>query len=390
MRQSINTLLFSVLLIVSVSSCSVASKSTMTGARSVDISPRVEQVPTLVELTVDSTLVKIDSCWTDSLFHQTFSIQKEINNLIGRVLEENGGDVFILPNSVWERQGTGFLKTEHYLSVTGYIGRYKGFRTATLEDIKTINEYKYGPQNQQPEAPLTAIYLGRNDLYGGGFAGGPADGATQAPVKKITKPANKKPFKRKKGFAWGIEYSMGFLNEKDGRYKDGSRNKEGSLKEVGDNSWESCNSYANINLTFGAMLNEYLYLGGGAGFKSIMANARSMDGTWVGRRNIGTYSRPVWIEAHYENVGIKEYKYKNHGAPVFIDTRLYFSDSLFALSLGLKLGFHFANDTGFYLQSNAGFAIGSFYVGANLDLVTPFSKGGIPQVQAGPIIAFLF
>ena len=192
MRQSINTLLFSVLLIVSVSSCSVASKSTMSGARSIDLSSRVEQVPTLVELSVDSTLVKIDSCWTDSLFHQTFSIQKEINNMVGRALEQHGGDVFVLPNSVWEKQGTGFLKTEHYLSVTGYIGRYKGFRTATLEDIRTINEYKYGPQNQQPDAPLTAIYLGRNDLYGGGFAV-----SEKVPVKKKEKKPNKPEYQRR-------------------------------------------------------------------------------------------------------------------------------------------------------------------------------------------------
>lgn len=182
MRQSILSLLLAGLLIVSVSSCSIVSKSTVSGARSIDISPRVEQMPTLVELAVDSMLVKIDSCWTDSLFHQTFSIKKEIANLIGRALEEYEGDVFVFPNAVWERQGIGFLKTEHYLSITGYIGHYKGFRTATLEDIRTINEYKYGPAAKKTGAPPAAIYLEQNDLYGRGLA------AAQTPVKKITKP----------------------------------------------------------------------------------------------------------------------------------------------------------------------------------------------------------
>lgn len=159
MRPRIISLFFAVLFPVFISSCSLPSKTTETTAKYLEINPQIEQMPTLVELSVDSTLVKIDSCWTDSLFHQTLSVKKEIENLIGRALEQHNGDVFIMPNSVWEKQGVGFLKTEHYLSVTGYIGRYKKFRTATLEDIKTINEYKYGPSASKPEAPLTKIYL---------------------------------------------------------------------------------------------------------------------------------------------------------------------------------------------------------------------------------------
>ncbi len=177
---------------------------------------------------------------------------------------------------------------------------------------------------------------------------------------------------------------MGFLNAKGGTHQDFS------LKEVGDMYWVGDYSFVNLNLSFGAMLNEYLYLGGGAGFKWMTSSGKRLTGNWVASKNIGTARNPIWTQAHYENIREFDFVDENFGAPVFVHTKVFFSNSFFSPVWDLKLGFHFANSTGFYLQTNLGVSIGVFYLGANFDLVAAFEKNDISQVQVGPIIAFHF
>ena len=158
MKKSI-ILLCALVFTTALTSCSTASKAGSTSARYVEVSPSVEQLPTLVKLQVDSVMVKLDTSWTDSLFHQTLSIRKELDNLTARVLAKYHGDVFVLPKWTWEKEHVGFLRTEHYLSVTGYVGHYTGFRSATSEDVQMLNEYKHG--HPSPQAPMTSIHLNR-------------------------------------------------------------------------------------------------------------------------------------------------------------------------------------------------------------------------------------
>lgn len=359
-------------------SCSVTSKTYRTENRKVSVKTSVQQMPVLAELDLDSTRVIIDSCWTDSLFHQTFSIQKQVANLMAKALDQYKADVFVMPDYTWKKQHVGFLKTEHSLSVNGFLGKYKSFRTATRDDIKEYNLFRYEQSDSLFQSPLTAIIIDADDM-------------TKKPAYRTKRMSNSYEG-RKKGFAWGFEYSLGCRGWGSWEYKEGN-NPDKSFHEKGDWTYTGYPSWANIYLKFGAMVHPNIYLGGGVGFKY-------MEG-----KSIKTFKGRTWHKAIYSNSGklIRSGYYSddysttsandNHGAPLFFEARFFMLDKFCTPTIGLKIGPHFAECCGLFVQANLCVAIGVFDIGVYFDAFTPFQKEETPlhqQLQVGPIIQFQF
>lgn len=115
------------------SSCSMFNYTTYT-AKTMGIENRIVQMPTVVDLVVDSMRHEKDTVWENILFKQHTSVKNQMDYLIASILEESGADVLVEPKASLDTK-MSWIRSNYKLSVTGYPARYVNFRPATMEDM---------------------------------------------------------------------------------------------------------------------------------------------------------------------------------------------------------------------------------------------------------------
>lgn len=121
-----------------LSSCAVTKTRT---ARTADISSEITQMPTVVELDVADKREKSDVFeWANRMFSfkRRIGVKEKTQEAVAQILERTDADVLIEPKVSVDRRIKPFA-TDYTLSVSGYPAKYKAFRTATVEDIETVN-----------------------------------------------------------------------------------------------------------------------------------------------------------------------------------------------------------------------------------------------------------
>lgn len=121
-----------------LASCAVTKTRT---ARTADISSEITQMPTVVELDVADKREKSDVFeWANRMFSfkRRISVKEKTQEAVAQILERTNADVLIEPKVSVDRRIKPFA-TDYTLSVSGYPAKYKAFRTATVEDIETVN-----------------------------------------------------------------------------------------------------------------------------------------------------------------------------------------------------------------------------------------------------------
>lgn len=115
------------------SSCSMFNYTTYT-AKTMGIENRIVQMPTVVDLVVDSMRHEKDTAWENILFKKHTSVKNQMDYLIASILEESGADVLVEPKASLDVK-MSWIRSNYKLSVTGYPARYVNFRPATMEDM---------------------------------------------------------------------------------------------------------------------------------------------------------------------------------------------------------------------------------------------------------------
>lgn len=119
-------------------SCAVTKTRT---ARTADISSEITQMPTVVELDVSEKREKSDTFeWTNRMFSfkHRIGVKDKTQEAIAQILERTDADVLVEPRVSVDRKIKPFA-TGYALSVSGYPAKYTAFRTASVEDIETVN-----------------------------------------------------------------------------------------------------------------------------------------------------------------------------------------------------------------------------------------------------------
>lgn len=317
----------------------------------------ISQTPTVVDLKVNPERVSVDTVWQNVKGQAlTFGVTNQTNATIGRLLEIHGGDVLVQPQTCWvsERQGNG-VKT-HKLTVSGYIGKYENFRTATQEDIDLINLSKYGPRKRKesPVNPQTAIFVNsvatpvakplpnaKPKLEMGSVV-------AKAVVTKAEKPEPKKVYNRKTGtkVILGVDtfqeyYQYFYTNNYSYR-----------------GSWYSTTALSAII----GKQNKHWFWGVGASYR--------FD------RNIN-YSSGI-------NPDFKSYS-------LFLQGRRYFWKRMFAPYFDMRLGAEYVNmaesstfrdrgydDVSAKIDLGVGLSLGAFAIGVEFDMASVFIQSGYP------------
>ncbi len=144
-------LLYSVffLSLLFLTSCgTMQSTSTVRTAKSITLGdPVITQMPTVVELEVDSIPLSADTVWQNVPFKQHATKDNQTELLIANILEQRNADVLVQPKIAHDTKVTGRY-VEHRLSVSGFPARYVNFHTATKEDWEIINGHTTTPGNQ--------------------------------------------------------------------------------------------------------------------------------------------------------------------------------------------------------------------------------------------------
>ncbi len=121
-----------------MASCAVTKTRT---ARTADISSEITQMPTVVELDVADKREKSDTFeWTNRMFSfkHRIGVKDKTQEAIAQILERADADVLVEPRVSVDRKIKPFA-TGYALSVSGYPAKYTAFRTASAEDIETVN-----------------------------------------------------------------------------------------------------------------------------------------------------------------------------------------------------------------------------------------------------------
>ena len=121
-----------------LSSCALFRTATTRTARSLEVENQIVQLPTVVDLVVDSELVRTDTTWVVKPFKGNSNKQMMHQLLIGKLQEQYHADVIVEPKMIYSVQGSVFSQTMS-MSVTGYPARYKHFRTASEEDLRLLD-----------------------------------------------------------------------------------------------------------------------------------------------------------------------------------------------------------------------------------------------------------
>lgn len=135
MKKYIFLLLLS---LITVTGCKTVKKST---ASTECIQTEISQYPTATDLVIGEKVEKTVSWnfWTLQLLQPSFETRK--NNLIADIVKSNGADVLVDVQTSFTKVMFG----KRTLTVTGYLGTFKNFRKASIEDIEA---YKYVKKNK--------------------------------------------------------------------------------------------------------------------------------------------------------------------------------------------------------------------------------------------------
>lgn len=110
-------------------------------SRTMTVSSEVTQMPTVVELDVADKRETSDVFeWANRMFSfkRRIGVKEKTQEAVAQILERTNADVLIEPKVSVDRRIKPFA-TDYTLSVSGYPAKYTAFRTASVEDIETIN-----------------------------------------------------------------------------------------------------------------------------------------------------------------------------------------------------------------------------------------------------------
>lgn len=131
-------------LIIIAAAASVFASCAVTkthSARTATVQGEITQMPTVVELDVAEKRETSDVFeWVNKLFSfkRRIGVKEKTQEAVAQILERANADVLIEPKVSIDRKIKPF-SVEHTLSVSGYPAKYSSFRTATVEDIETVN-----------------------------------------------------------------------------------------------------------------------------------------------------------------------------------------------------------------------------------------------------------
>lgn len=126
-----------ILLSLLISSCSSSYKVRTSRAQDVKRGDII-QMPTVVDLDVDATVVKRDTVWTTTPFRRGNTLKAQVNNVTYCLLNSVNADVLMQPSVAHDVTRANGIIT-HHLTVSGFPAHYRRFRTITLDDVKAIN-----------------------------------------------------------------------------------------------------------------------------------------------------------------------------------------------------------------------------------------------------------
>ena len=195
--------------VLALSSVSCATSYKSRTAKTLEISSKIVQMPTVVDLKVDERLVSRDTVWTTTPFRRGETLKTQINNLTASLLGSVNADVLVQPSVSHGVTVRKLVRTTHTLSVSGYPAHYCGFRTITADDVKVLDALS--DKHDTETRALLADYreaMPKNRLE---------TNITQSKSKSILsafKPRNVKPvierthkYQRKSGYTGMVDFS---------------------------------------------------------------------------------------------------------------------------------------------------------------------------------------
>lgn len=293
------------------SSCTATYKTRT--AKTVEISNSIIQMPTVVDLEVDTMVVKRDTVWTSTLFKNPGQpLKSQIKTVTAALLESAGADVLVQPSVSHDVTYHNIIKSTHTLSVSGFPARYGRFRTMTADDAAVIDILAGNKREQHtmiadyrtaiPQAPAAAGSIGK----------------LSKPIKPVYKPKVKRQkvednnrSQRKTGYCGMVDIG-GYV---------------GLFESEG----------FRISTTHGYQAGKYFFVGGGLEYG---------------------YHTNVWVYDDYDG-----YTTEMSFLPIYLDLRAYFMNRRFSPYLEARLGCEVIN-AGLYFSAGPGFSIGHFQIGS--------------------------
>lgn len=110
-------------------------------SRTATVSSEITQMPTVVELDVADKRETSDVFeWANRMFSfkRRIGVKEKTQEAIAQILERTDADILVEPKVSVDRRIKPFA-TDYTLSVSGYPAKYTAFRTASVEDIETVN-----------------------------------------------------------------------------------------------------------------------------------------------------------------------------------------------------------------------------------------------------------
>lgn len=282
------------------SSCTATYKTRT--AKTVEISNSIIQMPTVVDLEVDTMVVKRDTVWTSTLFKNPGQpLKSQIKTVTAALLESAGADVLVQPSVSHDVTYHNIIKSTHTLSVSGFPARYGRFRTMTADDAAVIDILAGNKREQHtmiadyrtaiPQAPAAAGSIGK----------------LSKPIKPVYKPKVKRQkvedpnrYQRKTGYCGMVD--IGWI---------------GDYYSLG----------ISASTTHGYQAGKYFFIGAGLEYACYF--------------------------------GHDDY----HILPIYLDLRAYFMNRRFSPYVETRLGADALN-ADLYFSIGGGFAIGHFQIGA--------------------------
>lgn len=313
--------------ILLASSCSVARR--VQTARSVELRAEITQMPTVAELDVAPVRVEVDTTWTNHLFKGSTPVEAQREALVARALAGGSADLLVEPK-VRHEANRHWFRTEHRLTVSGYPARYERFRSATLEDIRTINAVRC------PDTVRTTLVLAET------LRPTPRKGASLGKAVSVTTP---KPVRARGGKF--RERRSGYRGLVEGSY---------------------------INLTTSSD-----FRGDGFAFSTI--HGRQCGKHFFAGLGVGVFK----ANAERLNSGYDDYGYTDSKVmvPFFLNAKAYLLKSRFSPYVEVRGGYEVSETESYYLSGGIGLSYSRFELGANY-----FQFDGLSGIQARLAILF--
>lgn len=266
-------------------------------------------MPTVAELDVAPVRVEVDTTWTNHLFKGSTPVKAQREELVARILDDASADVLVEPE-IRHESNQHWFRTEHRLSVSGFPARYARFRSATLEDIRTINAVRC------PDTVRTTLVLAES------LRPEPCRGASFGKAVPVTQP---KPVRTKGGKF--RERRSGYRGMIEGSYI----NLATSSDYRGDGF-----AFATIH---GRQFGKHFYAGLGLGVFKV--NREQLNSSY-----------------YYTSSAVM--------VPFFLDAKAYLLKGRFSPYIEVRGGYDLGDTESYYLSEGVGVSYGRFELGVNL------------------------